>query len=126
MPIIQIKSLAIDNDPDIPGICRSIARDFAVALEIPPHHISVTWETLAPGHHVNADISRDRQPRDTHPILVDLLVPDFHKTDAIEKMLTSIAGAIAEHADIPGHNVFINCRYARSGMVLENGEILHW
>jgi hypothetical protein len=43
-----------------------------------------------------------------------------------EKILRVVASSISTRANVPIKNIFINHRYARSGMVFDAGEIVKW
>ena len=66
------------------------------------------------------------QSFETHPLIVDLLIPDFNDHNQVQRMMRSIATSLSEELDCPMNRVFINCRYARSGMVFDDGEIVEW
>jgi phenylpyruvate tautomerase PptA (4-oxalocrotonate tautomerase family) len=126
MPLIHIKSLPFEQELDIPLIIEMVSRDLSQQLDIPAEHITVTWEYLQIGHYAHNNKVCDHQPNASHPVLIDLLAPDFHSEATIGKMLRHIAVSISKHTNISDSNIFINCRCAHSGRVFDNGEIVHW
>jgi hypothetical protein len=64
-------------------------------------HVSATWEFLASGHYAVAGKSAQRQPSQSHPVLVDLLAPGFNPSATVEKMLTTVASSIANRTRVP-------------------------
>lgn len=126
MPFIHIKSLPLGDHVDVSAVLAGVTRDFVRATGIDGAHVTCTWELLAPGHYAVAGKSAVRQPRDSHPVLVDLLAPDVHSAGAVETMLATVAASIAEHAGLSAENVFVNYRPAHSGAVLDAGEIVRW
>ncbi len=126
MPFIHIKSLPPVDEPDITalleGLCADFARDTGIGIE----HVTATWEWLEPGHYAVGGKSAREQPADSHPLLVDLLVPDFNADDDVERMLVAIAGSLAARAGAARGNIFINQRDARSGRVFDAGDIVRW
>ena len=67
-----------------------------------------------------------QQPGNSHPVLVDLLSPDFNSPEQIENMLRVVAASIAKRAQVSLNNIFINHRRAHSGMVFDAGEVVRW
>lgn len=126
MPFIQIKSLPFERTFDVSEAVRGIARDFALANDIPLFHVHTTWEFFLAGHYAKGEDAPDMQPDSNYPVLVDLLTPDFNSAEVIEKMLNSLASSIARHAHMDIKNIFINHRYAHSEMVFDDGKIVKW
>lgn len=126
MPFIQIKSLPLHKDRDIPTVLREINRDFARATGIDPLHLHATWEFFAPGHYAKGEHTPTHQPEARHPLIVDLLTPDFNNNETIRLMLQTLADSIARHLDFPINNIFINYHQAHSGMVFDDGKIVEW
>jgi phenylpyruvate tautomerase PptA (4-oxalocrotonate tautomerase family) len=126
MPVIHIKSLPLKSSIRISDIVEGLTRDFAQVMGIGLEHVSATWEVMPPGHYAVARKVAMRQPEDSHPILVDLLVPDFYSHEQVDQMLHVIATSISRLTKIPSENVFVNCRYANSGKVFDAGEVVRW
>lgn len=66
------------------------------------------------------------QPYAHHPILVDLLTPDYNDAKTIELMPSTVATSLATRAAFAITNIFINHRAAHSAMVFDDGEIVRW
>jgi phenylpyruvate tautomerase PptA (4-oxalocrotonate tautomerase family) len=126
MPVIQVKSLPLPPTIQISDVVEGLTKDFADHTGIGREHVSVTWESISPGHYAVGGKVAMHQPEDSHPILVDLLVPDFNSSEKVEQMLHTIAQSISRLTKIPNENVFINCRYATSAMVFDAGEVVRW
>lgn len=126
MPFIHVKSLPFSSFFDASAALEGVTRDFAKETGIGLEHVTATWEFLAPGHYAVAGKAVSRQPRGSHPILVDLMVPDFNSGATVKKMLGAVASSIAKRARVSVANVFVNLRQARSGMVFDAGEIVRW
>lgn len=126
MPFIHIKSLPFQQPLDVPRVIEGIARDFAEKTDIELLHVHTTWEFLQPGHYAKGDRTPEYQPNAHHPLIVDLLTPDFNDNDTIAVMLETIAESISKRAAFPKNNIFINHRHAHSAMVFDDGEIVHW
>ena len=85
MPIIQIKSLPFEQDFDSKKAIIDISGEFASALNIDIKHITVTWEFFQPDSYALAGKTLSLQAPDSHPVLVNLLVPDFNSSDRVKK-----------------------------------------
>jgi len=126
MPFIHVKSLPFNSFFDASAALEGVTRDFAMETGIGLEHVTATWEFLPPGHYAVAGKAVSRQPRGSHPILVDLLVPDINSGDKVKKMLGAVASSISKRAKVPVTNIFVNLRHAGSGMVFDAGEIVRW
>lgn len=126
MPFIHIKSLPFTRSLNMAAVLEGISHDFSKETETDLKHVHATWQFFEPGHYaVNGEVHAD-QAKSSHPVLVDLLTPDFDDEERIETMLTSLAASIAKRANINKKNIFINHRYAHSGMVFDNGRVERW
>lgn len=126
MPVLQIQSLPFKRNISIEQLLADVTADFSTATGVAPEHITITWEFFQPGHYTVNGIASDFQPKQSHPILVDLLVPDFNHYDTIRLMIETVAESLATRIGIPSSTLFINCRLARSGMIFDNGKIVSW
>lgn len=126
MPFIHIKSLPFKTPFAIKDIIENITKDFSEETGIELEHITVTWEYFIENHYAVSGKTASHQPKTSHPILVDLLAPDFNPPANIERMLQTIAKSIFERANIPINNIFINYRKAHSGLVFDGGEVVQW
>ena len=126
MPFIQIKSLPLKETFDISKAILDINSDFSITNHIPINHVHTTWEFYISGQYAKGENAPNFQPESHHPLIVDLLTPDFNKSDAIKTMLTSLAKSISDHSKIDLNNIFINHRHAHSGMVFDDGKIVEW
>jgi hypothetical protein len=126
MPFIHIRSLPQPAKPDLQSVMKQLSSRFAGEMDMHEDNICITWEVLSPDRYLNNGVFTPAQPQNSHPVMVDLLVPDFNSQSRIEKMMGCIVELLAVVLAIPIGNVFINCRLALSGMVLDNGEIVKW
>lgn len=126
MPFVHIKSLPFDRPLNVTSVLEGLAKDFAKGTRIDLEHVTATWEFLPPGHYVVAGRAESHQPERSHPLLVDLLAPDFNSLDSVRKMLYVVATSISKRTKMPINNIFINHRQAHSGMVLDSGEVVRW
>lgn len=126
MPFIHIKSLPQTVTVDLESVMRQLSSRFARDLDMHEKNVAITWEVLKPDCYLNNGRFVPEQPQESHPVIVDLLVPDFNSEPRIEKMMECIVELLAIALAIPVGNVFVNCRLASSGMVMDNGEIVKW
>ncbi|MCG7897104.1 MAG: hypothetical protein JAY99_17570 [Candidatus Thiodiazotropha lotti] len=126
MPFIHIKSLPFEQPRDISEILQRITEDFSNVSGIDKQHITVTWDLLSAGHYAVAGEVSEFQPESAHPLLVEMLLPDFNSREAIGEYIKAVAESLSRHAQIPINNLFVNCHLARSGQVFDAGEMVHW
>lgn len=126
MPLIHIKSLPFDTEVDVESVLETLSHDVSEQAGIGLEHVTATWEFLHPGHYAAGGVAQKLQPANTHPLLVDLLVPDFNSRNDVERLLTCVATSLAARTGVPRHNIFIHGREARSGMVFDRGKIRRW
>ena len=126
VPFIHVKSLPFDEPFSVSTLVEGITEDFAEDTGLGLEHVTATWEFLPSGHYAAAGKTARHQPQSSHPVLVDLLAPDFNLQADVEKMLRSVASSISKRAKIPISNIFINYRQAHPGAVFDAGVIVHW
>lgn len=126
MPVVQIVSLPFAAPFDVPAAITAISTDLAEASGVDVKHVTVTWQFLPANHYAVGAETHTYQPLHSHPLLVDLLLPDFNSPEQIEVMLQALARGIAANCGVPQNNVFINCRTALSGAVFDAGETVRW
>ncbi len=126
MPFIHIKSLPFVPSFNVASVLEGLTKDFAKGIGVGVEHVTATWEFLPAGHYAVGGTAANNQPESSHPVLVDLLSPDFNAPEKIEKMLRVVASSLSERVKIPISTIFINHRQAHSGMVFDAGEIARW
>ncbi|MDJ0881610.1 MAG: hypothetical protein QNJ56_08170 [Gammaproteobacteria bacterium] len=126
MPFIHIHSLPLEPDRDIPALLSGLNQAFSTETEIPLEHIHSTWNFIAPGYYAKGKNTPSKHPAYHHPLLVELLTPDFNNPQTITIMLECIAHTLAQLASWPVDNIFINHRQAHAGSVFDDGQIVQW
>ena len=126
MPLLHIRSLPFATPLDVPAVLAAITADFARDTRTSRAHVTATWDFVDAEHYAVAGLVALQQPADTHPVLVDLLAPDTATPEQVERMLRSAATAVASHAGVPADNVFVCFHAARSGTVLDGGDVVRW
>jgi len=126
MPFVHVRALPLEGDFDPGAVVRAISAEIAQAAGVDEKHMTVTWHTFAPDHYASSGITAPTQPPASHPVLVELVAPDFIPPEQVEKLLRATAAAVARCARVSPENVFVEFRGARSGQVLDAGEIVRW
>jgi len=126
VPIVRITSLPFKQAFDVPAAIVAISKDFSAATGVAEEHVTVTWQYFSADHYAANSKTVSHQPHGSHPVLVDLLAPDFNTLERIETMLRSLASSIAAHCTVAPDNIFIHCHTARSGNVFDVGDIVRW
>lgn len=126
MPFIAVQSLPFRQTLPVSQILASVTSDFANATGIDANYVTATWQFYAPDHYVSGGQGAGYQPDDSHPLLVQLLCPDFHSSASVEIMLRAIASSLSRHTGVPARNVFVHHAAARSGSVFDQGDIRRW
>lgn len=126
MPVIFIKSLPFQRERNIAAILKDISKDVSEESGVDLQHFTVTWEYLSPGHYAVSGVTEDTQPMESHPVLVDVIAPDFSSAGNKDVMLNTLANSLAKRAEVPQNNIFIQYQQAHSGMVYDGGGIVRW
>ncbi|NIQ97670.1 MAG: hypothetical protein GWN87_28475, partial [Desulfuromonadales bacterium] len=126
MPVIRITSLPFEHEAEIPAAIQKISATLASLFDIDEQHISISWHYLSPGHYCCGGEVADLQSADTHPLAVDILIPDFNPADVIEEILLAVAEVLAKSVNVSHDNIFIHLRTARSGTIFDSGMIAEW
>lgn len=126
MPFIHVRSLPFSTPLDMRSIVEGMTEDLSKGSGVKLEHVTATWEFWSPGHYAVAGKAATRQPDASHPVLVDLLSPDFDSPAQVEQMLRTVASSIAKRANVPIANIFVSHRHARSGAVFDGGDIVRW
>ena len=126
MPVIRITSLPPDDSLEIPTVLADLSQALAETFDIDIRHIAITWQLLPAGHYADGGITTDRQPESTHPLRVDVLIPDFNPPENIEKILLLLGEELANSVKVAQENIFIHLRTAQSGTIYDGGAIVEW
>lgn len=126
MPFVHIRSLPFDPPMAVEQVVADLSRDFAEAGLAALEHITVTWTFFGPGQYAVAGTTARMQTGAGHPLLVELLTPDFHSQARVETMLRAVAASLSARAGVPLNRIFIHHSQARSGHVFDDGEVVRW
>ncbi len=125
MPIVRIHCLPKEGlDPGL--AVRGITSALVEATDIAPENISVVWLTTLADHYSHAGALAATQPRATHPILVDLLAPDFHRAHTVHAIMKCLVREVAALAAVDPENVTVVHYPVGSGQVYDQGRLINW
>ena len=125
MPIIKVTSLPFENQ-DSASWPVQVCEHFARSTEIPLKHVSATWQLLPHGHYAHAGVRAQYQPSDSHPVIVEIMLPDFYALDRVEKIIHAAVEAVGFASKLPKQNIFVQVNRARAGAVYDEGRIVRW
>ena len=123
MPIVEIRALPQPASVDVAAVLGRICRDLAAALGCPARHVWATWETLAPGTFVEANVTAGEQPRDSHAPMVRILAMEGRPPETIRRMLEAVCASLASALEIDPDNVFARYEELRKGHVAWGGRV---
>lgn len=126
MPFIHVKSLPFNEPRDVGAVLEGLTRDFAESTGINLEHVTATWDFLPEGNYAVAGSAAHHQPQASHPVLVELVAPDFNSPEDVEIMFESVASSISKRTKVQKDNIFISYRDVGSGMVFDRGEVVRW
>ncbi len=127
MPLITVNALPLnESQKPVSDIIVDISRDFAAATNIDIKHVSITWNTIQSGCYSWGGNIEYEQPADLHPLIIDMLIPDFYKPERVAQLLTILAKITSKHTGVLRNHIFINVRKAMSGCVFDEGQVLRW
>jgi hypothetical protein len=126
MLLIHIRSLPLAQDTDIARVLEGISKEFAEAVAISVDHIHLTWEYLLPGYYVHQGRAAGLQEDYTHPIQVDIAIPDKYSATRAELIMNKIAEAICRRVHVPFENILVVYRDIKSGFLFNHGLMQSW
>lgn len=126
MPIIRISSLPLSSSLDMGGVMKALSSGVSRDVRIEQAQLSITWHVMAADHYIEKGILEQTQPSNTHPILVELIVPEVLSKDLTEKIMHSLAHRLGKELNFPVTNIFIYERQLSSEQVFEKGMLAHW
>lgn len=125
MPIVRINCLPVKK-LDLGLAVRGVTSALATATEIDPEHISVLWNELSADSYAHRGDLAELQPQATHPILIDLIAPDFHRPHLVQLMMKTLAHEVAVLTGADHNNILIIHQPQSSGHVYDQGRLVSW
>ncbi len=125
MPVICIKSLHFEKEPDIPGILKRLNSAVADAINYEARHIWSYWQFIEPGNYAVGDNTSLLTLEDSHSPIVNVLSFEGKKKDEVERILQTTAEVLSNELSIDIGNIFITYSEVLSGQVFDGGEIVY-
>ncbi|CCK75464.1 MAG: hypothetical protein KBT75_09820 [Oleispira antarctica] len=126
MPIIRISSLALSDNLDMKQVMQALSSGISRDVRIEQAQLSLSWQIIEANHYIAKGEVAETQPSHTHPILVELLIPEVLSKDLSEKIMHSLAHRLGKELNFPVSNIFIYERQLASQQVFEEGMIANW
>jgi len=126
MPVMRVTSLPFNPAINIEQVLSQLSQTFSKQFNIDLVHISASWHYFQAGHYVVAGKNAEFQAESSHPLMVELLAPDFTQQQDMESMLEFIANQLSKLTPVHKNNIFIEYRPAKSGWVFDQGKIVSW
>lgn len=126
MPIIRINSLPLADSLDMKQVMQALSSGVSRDVRIEQAQLSICWQFINENHYIAKGELAEKQPSHTHPILVDLLVPEVLSKDLTEKIMHSLAHRLGKELNFPVSNIFISERKLQSSQVFERGMLANW
>jgi len=123
MPVIQIRALPQQPEPDIPQLLTRLCLAVAESIGVPDDYVSATWQTIAAGRYAVGGDTAMTQPRASHPLMVDVTAYETDDPEKIRRLLQTVGHFLEQALHLPG-NVFILFHRPRSGEVYDGGEVV--
>ncbi len=126
MPVIHIQALPQQAPLDTGDVLSQLSRQLAANCGIDLQHVSATWRELSSGCYVDAGKPATVQPDSSHPILVDVSIPEIYPDAKIDCMMQTLAHVLKRQLGIPLDNIFIAVHTVQAGQVFDGGEVQHF
>ncbi len=124
MPVINVKSLPVNDHTNIPEILIRLNASVAEAMEIKPEHVWSYWEFIKSGFYsVGKDVAAETHEQSHSPIITITGIEGTPQ-EKISKAFEAIAKLIASELEIDYGNVFIVYDELKRGMVFGSGETI--
>lgn len=124
MPVVRINAVAQDPAADVPALLSRLCTRLAEIDGVEARHWWATWQPIEPDAYVEGDVGPGaRQPRSTHPPLVDIAAFAGRDPVVIERLLGAAAALIAEGLALEPGNVFVTWTELQPGRVFTGGAI---
>lgn len=116
-PMIKITSLPIKQNLDevMAKVSKDVARDTGLDINF----ITYYWQTLDAIHCPGCEAAKIKKP-----IFVDLYVPGFMTKDEIQKVMTSLAKALAKYTDYTIKDLFMHAHVAEKWQLFIMGDLV--
>lgn len=126
MPIIRINSLPLADSLDMKQVMQALSSGVSRDVRIEQAQLSISWQYINENHYISKGELAEKQTSHSHPILVELLLPEVLSKDLTEKIMHSLAHRLGKELNFPVTNIFIYERQLQSSQVFEKGMLANW
>jgi hypothetical protein len=126
MLIIRVSSLPFPESLDMKRVLKALSSGVSRDVRVEENQLSLYWQYIQENHYIAKGKLANTQSSNTHPILVELIVPEVLSKDLTEKIMHSLAHRLGKELNFPVSNIFIYERKLMSNQVFENGMQANW
>ncbi|WP_199611468.1 hypothetical protein [Flocculibacter collagenilyticus] len=126
MPVLTIRSLPLAQPVKIDNLLTKLSNMLSVQTQLNEAHFAIYWITIEKGHFCHSGKTATTQPNDSHPIWIEIYLPDCHKPNVKDIIAKNTTEMLSKSLMVNADNIFISLRHARSGEVFEKSHWLHW
>jgi hypothetical protein len=126
MPIIRITSLPFADTLNMGQVMKALSSGISRDVQVEQSQLSICWQYLSANHYIAKGELAEKQLSHTHPILVEVLMPEALGADLTEKIMHSLAHRLGKELNFPVSNIFIYERQLTSHQVFEKGILANW
>lgn len=125
MPVINIKSLPLDEKLSTSGILKELCTGFADKNGYKPEHVWAYWEFLLPENYSVGSKTEIKQTKHSHSPIVNILAFEGNSPEKIKAMLESTGKILSTELGIDIGNIFIIYSEACSGRIFDGGNVVY-
>jgi hypothetical protein len=121
MPIIRISSLPLSDNLEMKQVLQALSSGVSRDVRIEQGQLSISWQFIQENHYIAHGELAEKQPSDTHPILVELLISEVLSSDLTENIMHSLAHRLGKELNFPVSNIYIYERQLKANQIFEKG-----
>lgn len=125
MPLVRIHCLPVEA-LDIGLAVRGVTGALVAATDVAPENISVVWNELSPDSYAHRGDLAEAASATGHPVIVDLIAPDFHRPHIVQLMMKTLANEVGAISGAGTNNVLVIHQPLGSGHVYDAGNLVNW
>ena len=124
MPVINIKSLPVQDHTNIPEILIRLNTGVSEALGCDVSHVWSYWEFIKSGFYAAGKSVAAKIHEETHSPMVSIILHEGTEPEKIKAMFSRIAKILSTELEIEYSNVFITITEKKPEMVFDAGELV--
>lgn len=123
MPVINIKTLPVQDHTNIPEILIRVNTGVSEALGCEVQHVWSYWEFIKSGFYAAGKNVAAKIHEETHSPLVSIIIMEGTDPEKVKAMFNCIAKILSTELDIEFSNVFITIAEKKPGMVFDGEDL---